>query len=54
MKKNNPLFRLIDRFFGLGLFGLCLGILIFLSSLFLSLRVCPFDRMYAVKPRNPE
>jgi hypothetical protein len=54
MNKNNLTFLVIERYFGNGWF--C-----FLSDFFsvvllpgLAFCICPFNRMYALKPRNPE
>ena len=54
MDKNNLTFLVIEGYFGNGWF--CFLPDFFCVFLFSSaaLCTCPFNRMYALKPRNPE
>lgn len=54
MDNNNLTFLVIEGYSGNGWFCFVPGFLSFVLFPSAALFACPFDRMYALKPKNPE
>jgi|GEM_PF-2300891 len=54
MDNNNLTFLVIEGYSGNGWCCVVPGFLSVVLLFFAALCACPFDRMYALKPKNPE